>query len=221
MGWKLIGLVGLSLVAWSGRALTLGPFVFDDTKFGDTLLESDGGAWSAVHWLNVFNMDPGNPAYLTGAHVRTGIANIGHGGPVTYRIGYNTGIVNQSGDDLGVIVARDSSDPVRIAVSLDGTNYTSFMVLPASQAVGTGVQMAWYYGASGGNPFDAELFVHPVNLDSFGVGAGQMIRGVAIEGYTGLDLIRVAGLVPEPSTLLALASFALLAARRRGNRKTP
>ena len=67
----------LHLALANGFALTLGSFNFNDSQFGNTLGESDGGTFSDNNWLNVVNANPGNPGALTGANVNTGIANIG------------------------------------------------------------------------------------------------------------------------------------------------
>jgi hypothetical protein len=115
--------LALALLLSLGTAyadVALGPVDFNSAQFGNTLLESDGSSHSAHFWLNVVNMDPGNPAYLTGANFNTGIANIGLVGFVSYTIGYSTSIVNKVGVDLGVVVARYSNDFVTIAFSRDG-----------------------------------------------------------------------------------------------------
>src|SRR6185312_8042398 len=135
-------------------ALTLGAFTFNDSQFGNTLLESDNGTFSASNWLNVVNADPGNPAYLTGANVDTGIANID---TPTYTIGYSTPIVNGTGADIGVIPARYSTDDT-ITLTINGVtqNYGPGL------AVDTGVPASYFY--AGGGPFGAELFVTTVDL---------------------------------------------------------
>lgn len=216
--------------ASGAHALVLGSFQFDDNQFGDTLIESDGGAHSALSWLNVNPSDPGNPGYLTGANVDSGIANIGLGSDPLYTIGYNTPIVNGAGADLGIIVARYSTDDVSLDVSIDGVNFLGSITISAATAVSTGVTRSYFLSGIVDQSFDATLFVHSVDLDDFGLAAGQSISAVEV-GVGGnsieLDLIRIAGFgqdttvpeVPEPRTLgllaLGLAGLAIAARRRR------
>ncbi len=195
---------------------TLDTFVFDDTLFGDSLLESDGGTFSFSNWLNVVNAHPGSPGLLTGANFNTGIANVGMAGisPV-YTIGYNTPIFNNPGDDLGVVVARYTEDDISLAISADGSSFTAPITFFASSAVDTGVHYQYYYG--GGGPFDSELFVQPVDLSDYGVGLGQSILAVRVTGSPQLDLIRVAGFqaVPEPTTMTLMTLGIVGYLRRR------
>ncbi len=193
--------------------VTLGTFNFDSTKFGDTLIESDGGTFRNSNWLNLANANPGNPGALTGANFDTGIANIGFSGAVSYTIGYGSGIVNGAGADLGVVVARYSTDD--FSMSFDGGS--SFNI-GAGSAVNTGVFRNYFYG--GGGPYGSTLFVHMIDLSDYGFAAGASISSVSITSGTQLDLIRVAGVaaVPEPETYaLLLAGLGLVgvAARRR------
>jgi hypothetical protein len=143
----LCGLAAATLFgAGAAQAATLGAFQFDDAKFGNTLIESDGGAFSASNWLNVVNGNPGNPGYLTGANFDTGIANIGFGGAATYTIGYTTGIGNGAGADLGIVTARFSfSDTINIAFSTDGVNFSASQALGPGLAVATGVNRNYFY----------------------------------------------------------------------------
>ena len=83
------------LTAINGWALTLGTFQFNDSQFGDALLESDGGTYRSSNWLNIVPGDPGNPAALTGPNVDTGIANIGLFESPLYTIFYDTPITNR------------------------------------------------------------------------------------------------------------------------------
>lgn len=194
---------------------TLGSYTFNDAAFGDTLVESDGGTYSGGNWLNTTNADPGNPGYLTGVGFETGIANIGLSNPVTYTIGYTGGILNVAGADLGIVVARYSEDPLDFAVSEDGVNFTSFTTIAANTANSTGEMFDYFY--QGGGPFQAELFVHEVDLSDYGVALGNSVLATSVIGTTQLDLIRVAGLhpVPEPSTFAGLGLGALVLLRRR------
>lgn len=215
--------VAASALAFAGsaQAITLGAFEFDNGEFGDTLLESDGGAFSASNWLNVANADPGNPGYLTGASFDTGIANIGLSGTPSYTIGYTGGVDNGSGDDFGIVTARYSvSDAITIEFSLDGITFSGPIVLGSGLAVSTGVNKSYYYG--GGGPFDSTLFVTSIDLSDYGFGAGDTIKAARITGSPELDLIRVAGLgaaVPEPTTwALMIAGFGLAGAGLRRRR---
>lgn len=205
----------LVLATGAARAdVALGSYDFASSQFGDTLAESDGGAYSASNWLNVVNASPGNPNYLTGANFDTGVANIGlSGNPVTYTIGYNTSIANGSGADLGVVTARYSlNDTITLAVSTDGVNFTSAQSFGPAAGADSGVGRTYYYG--GGGPFGAELFVTSIDLSSFGLAAGSTIKAVQITGSPELDLIRVAGFasaVPEPgNATLLLAGLGLM-----------
>lgn len=215
---KLIftALASISVALGSAQA-TLDNFVFDNALFGDTLVESDGGSFSFSNWLNVVQAHPGNPGLLTGANFDTGIANIGMNGtsPV-YTIGYNNAIVNRAGDDLGIVVARYTEDDIIFAVSADGVNFTENQTYAAQSAVDTGVHRLYYYG--GGGPFDAELFVQPVDLSDFGVALGSSITATRVTGTPQLDLVRVAGLVPEPGTYAVIGCGLAFLLRRRSRR---
>jgi len=217
---RFLNLALLFVLAASANAqLSLDNFVFDNNSFGDTLAESDSGSFSFGNWLNVVNANPGNPGVLTGASFDTGIGNIGMGSQPVYTIGYTNGIVNRPGDDLGIVVARYSEDSIQFAVSTDGFNFTNMVTFGPEMAVDTGVRYSYFYG--GGGPFDAELFVQPVDLSDFGVGLGDSIAAAQITGSSQLDLIRVAGFaaVPEPGTALALGMGAAALLRRRRTRK--
>lgn len=199
----------------------LGPFRFDSTLFGNTLTESDGGILSSSGWLNTVNVNPGNPRYLTGADFETGIANIGPGRAFT--IGYNSPILNGAGADLGIVVARFSSDDLSFAVSTDGgMTFTSDQLIRGSTAQDSGATRGYFYGNYSG-VFTAQLFVHPIDLESFGLAIGAGVDAVRITSPMELDLIRVAGFkrVPEPSTLsLVLAAAPILfALGRKGSCK--
>lgn len=220
MKLSLLAIAGFTSAAASAQT-TLDTFVFDDALFGNTLVESDGGSFSFSNWLNTTNVSPGNPGFLTGVGFETGIANIGMTGTPTYTIGYSTPIVNRPGADLGVVVARYTEDFVNLAVSADGSSFTSSLEFGPQSAFDTGVHKLYYYG--GGGPFDAELFVHAIDLSDFGVGLGDSIVAAKVTGYTQLDLVRVAGFmaVPEPGTMLSLGLGAALVfgqARRRRRR---
>ena len=200
----LVSLSSLLAVSSYGQT-SLDNFLFDDTLFGDSLVESDQGIFSFGNWLNVISSRPGNPAYLTGPHFNTGIANIGLSGNPTYTIGYNIPIFNRVGPDLGVVVARYTEDTVRLAVSVDGTSFSTEHVYQASDAIDTGVHKLYYYG--GGGPFDAELFVQPVELSDYGVGIGNSILATRVSGTPQLDLIRVAGFYDGTSQTLSCQMF--------------
>lgn len=200
-----VSLLAVAAVAAAGAQTTPDTFVFDDNLFGNTLLESDGGTFSFSNWLNVVQSNPGNPGFLTGVGFDTGIGNIGMGGiSTTYTIGYSTTIFNNPGDDLGVVVARYTEDDISLAVSEDGSGFSSIITFGPQQAFDTGVHKLYFYG--GGGPFDAELFVQPVDLSDFGVAPGAGIVAARVTGSPQLDLVRVAGFqaVPEPASMLAL-----------------
>lgn len=202
--------------SWTVAQTTLGDFTFDDALFGDTLSESDGGTYSSSNWLNTVNSSPGNPGYLTGVGFNTGIANIGLGGnATTYTLGYNTPIVNRPGADVGVVVARFSGDTISIAFSADGTTFGSSQAFGPETAIETGVHRSYFYG--GGGPYDAELFVHPLDLSDFGFAENDTVMAAQISGSTQLDLIRVAGFapVPEPATMVALSLGVLALLKRK------
>ena len=190
--------------------ILLGPFNFASTLFGNTVTESAPGTYAASNWLNVVNTDPGNPGYLTGANFDTGVANIGLEGPVSYTIGYATPIVNGAGDDLGVVVARFSTDSLTIAFSTDGgVTFGPNTVIDSGSAIDSLVEQSYFYAGSG--PFGANLFVHPLDLSDFGFAPDAQIDAIRVTGTEQLDLIRVAGFdagesrdVPEPAALLLL-----------------
>jgi hypothetical protein len=213
-------------VAQAGT-ITLGTFNFNDQQFGNTLIESDGGTFRVGNYLNVIAADPGNPGALTGANFNTGIANVGinANANIDYTIGYSTPIVNLAGNDLGLVVAFSApGDTFHVAVSVDGTTFTAFQDFAGSGATNTGVSMSYFYGGSG--PSSTFLYVIPIDLSTFGIGAGSSIVAVELEGRTGEqpDYIRAAGLnpssdsaVPEPFSigLTAVGLAALVYARRR------
>jgi hypothetical protein len=180
----------LSLTSVEASAqTTLGGFTFDDGLFGNTLIESDGGAWSTRALLHVGPVVPSNPSYLTGVGFGTGIANIDR---ITYTIGYGSSIFNNAGHDLGVVMARFSADPFDIAVSTDGTTFGAAKRYEPSSAAATGVSQSFRFAGTGGQ-WNADLFVQTIDLSAFGLGAGQSISAVRITGYNQLDLLRVAG----------------------------
>ena len=186
--------------------VTLGPYNFNSTQFGNSLIESDGGSYSSTDWLNVLNADPGNPAYLTGANFDTGIANIGSSDP-TYTIVYNTAIVNGAGNDLGVVVGRYSTDNFYMAVSTDGSVFTSDVLIGSGTAADSTVDRTYWYGGNG--PYRCDLWVHPIDLGAtFGLGGGASIVAARITGIAELDLIRVAGfgdagpVIPAPGAVI-------------------
>jgi hypothetical protein len=224
---KLVILVSAFLAAFlvsvtTGLTLTLGEFNFNDAQFGDTLTESDNGVFRQNNWLNVKNVDPGNPGALTGANVNTGIGNIGLDGPIIFTIGYNTPIVNGAGSDLGIISARFSADQFGLAVSTDGVNFTPFVNFGPKLAISTNVEKDYFYG-NAGETFHATLFVTPVDLSLFGISQDTSISAVEITAMPEGDLIRVAGLaVPEPcaSMLTSLGICALGLFRRRRSQKS-
>jgi len=190
---NLAAIAGLLLLGVeSALPITLGPFIFNDLQFGDSLSESDGGTFRNANWLNIVNENPGNPGALTGANFDTGIANIGLTGTPVYTIGYNTVIANNTGADLGIVSARFSSDTFTLAVSTDGIHFTDSIDFGPELAVDSGAGNSYFY--AGGGPFDAELFVTPVDLDVFGLASGETITAVRVTSFPEGDLIRIAGL---------------------------
>ncbi len=207
----------LTSSAWGN--VTLGSFNFNSSQFGDSLVESDGGARSSLAWLNVANSDPGSPGYLTGPNFSTGICNVGNFDRVlSYTIGYDAPIINGGGDDLGVVVARygeDEGNNFLMAVSADGSTFTEDIEVLASSAVSTGVGKSYYYGGNG--PYDFALHVHAIDLGIFDLASISAVR-LTIDDE--LDLIRAAGfgdpVVPVPGAmLLAGLGAALVGGMRR------
>jgi hypothetical protein len=197
---KLVIALTLTLYATAAQAdVILGPFDFNSTQFGNSLIESDGGTHSASNWVTTFGLgDPGNPAYLTGASFNTGIVNIGLFGSVAYTIGYSTPIVNNAGADFGVVVARFSSDDFLLALSGDGISFTSDSTIAAVTAASSGVGVSYFQGSIG--PLASTLYVHSIDLSDFGFAPAASIAAVRITGTTELDLIRAPGFVPSVST---------------------
>jgi len=175
--------------------VSLGSFTFNSDQFGDTLSQSDGGTYAAANWVNIVASDPGSPAYLTGANFDTGIANIGLTGPVSYTIGYNTPITNNSGADIGVVTARFSFGD---AVTLTINGITKTYGPDPDPAISTGVSIPYYYAPS---PLlqPADLWVTLIDLNDFSVAGGASINSLVVTGSPELDLIRVAGLIPSSS----------------------
>ena len=181
--------------------VSLGSFTFNADQFGDTLSQSDGGTFAAANWVNIVFSDPGSPAYLTGANFDTGIANIGLQGPVSYTIGYNTPITNNSGADIGVVTARFSFGD---AVTLTINGITKTYGPDPDPAISTGVNIPYYYGNGPiiqGAPLlqPADLWVTLIDLNDFSVAGGASINSLVVTGSPELDLIRVAGLIPASS----------------------
>jgi hypothetical protein len=198
----------------NGSTITLGTFNFNSNQFGNTLNESDGGTFRSSNWLNVVDMDPGNPGALTGPNFNTGIANIGFNSTtaIDYTIGYNTPIVNGSGNDMGLVTGYSYfGDTYHVAVSTDGIHFTPFVDFAGSSGTDTGVNMSYWYG--GGGPFTTDLIVVPMDLSSFGIASGASVVAIEIEGRPGEqpDVFRIAGFqsatsVPEPGSLVMLGT---------------
>lgn len=228
MNERVLGVV-LAAVTFAAGAqastVTLGSFSFNSNQFGDTLTESDGGVFRMSNWLNIVDMDPGNPGALTGPNFDTGIANIGFSGQtIDYTIGYNTPIVNGAGSDVGLVTGYSYlGDTYHIAVSTDGVSFTPFFDFTGSSGTDTLVNMSYYYG--GGGPYATDLIVVPIDFSTFGIASGASVVAIEIEGRAGEqpDLFRIAGFqtastTPEPNTLIMLGSalIGLAGLLRRG-----
>jgi PEP-CTERM motif len=206
-----VAIVVLAIGFGSASAIPLGPFSFSDNRFGNTLLESDGGTFRSQNWLNLLNVDPSNPGALTGANFNTGIANIGISGPSPlYTIGYNTPIPNVPGNDLGIVAGFSVfGDTFSVSASTDGVTFGRAVGFSGSAAVSTGVSADYFYG---GNTElnETALFVIPIDLSLLGIADGASVSAISITGSPEADIFRVAGFapVPEPSTLLLLATTA-------------
>jgi len=224
MRMRLIFFVLVAMACTSvanGATITLGTFNFNSNEFGNTLNESDGGTFRSSNWLNVVDMDPGNPGALTGPNFNTGIANIGFNSntAIDYTIGYSTPIVNGPGSDMGLVTGYSYlGDTYHVAVSTDGIHFTPFVDFAGASGTDTLVNMSYWYG--GGGPFATDLIVVPIDLSSFGISSGGSVVAIEIEGRPGEqpDVFRIAGFqsntsVPEPSSLIMLGSGLFAVAR--------
>ena len=116
---------------------------------------------------------------------------------------YNSSIINGPGADLGVVVARFSTDNFTLAVSTDGGGlFATSQMINGNTGEDSGTTRTYFFQANNGL-FTAKLFVHSIDLSSFGLPDGAAVNAVSITSDQQLDLVRVAGFtsVPEPSTL--------------------
>ena len=200
--YSLLFLLTIVTAAHAG-SITVGPYTFDDLAFADTATQLDAGTLSPINCTTAQNC-------LTGFSPDAALVNLGFDGNANlFELGFSDLLAtNGAGADIIFFSARFSDDPWSIAVHPQGGSYTSFVNFAIGDSIDTGVT-----GVVG-----AELFALPIDLSSFGLGAGVTVDAFQIKalpnqgGATEGDAVMAAvfngatSQVPEPASGMLLAA---------------